>query len=176
MQLFLDRVHPNIPIVDRSKLHEKTGDVSEARQCRECLLDTIYMFAAAFSSQFSSIEHALYGSTRSALERLEAHGTDAEICHIEHVQAWILTTYYEFSRMRYRRGWLSAGRVFRLVQLAKFSDLDGPGRAALQDGSDAAALEEKRRTFWAAYCLDRLISLSGDGPSTFDERMVSALT
>lgn len=175
LQLFLDRVHPNIPIVNRSKLHEAEGGASATTQCRQCLYDIIYTFAAASSTQFSSIEEALYSRSRSALERLEAPGNDGEICQIEHIQSWTLITFYEFSRCSYRRAWLSAGRVFRLVQLAKLSDLENPARAACSGsgGDTAAHLEEKRRTFWAVYCLDKLIGLSGDGPTTFDEHSVS---
>lgn len=174
VQLFLDRVHPNIPIVSRSKLQEAAGGVNQTTKCRECLYDTIYTFAAGFSTQFSNIEEALYGRSRSALEQLEAPGNDSEICQIEHIQSWTLITFYEFARCSYRRAWLSAGRVFRLAQLASLSDLENLARVATQGSGAAADLEEKRRTFWAVYCLDKLIGLSGDGPTTFDEHSVSS--
>lgn len=176
VQLFLDRVHPNIPIINRSKLYEAAGGPGEYSIGRECLYDTVYTFAAAFSTQFSNIEEVLYNRARSTLERLEASGEDSDIGHIEHIQSWTLITHYEFSKCNYRRAWLSAGRLFRLVQLAKLSALDGPAGTVLHqdsDGGDLASLEEKRRTFWAVYCLDKLLGLSGDGPTTFDEHLVS---
>ncbi|KAI2642652.1 fungal-specific transcription factor domain protein [Xylaria nigripes] len=172
VQLFFDRVHPNIPILKRSKLRELTNYDDEAKSYRHCLFDAIYMFAAAFSSQFSNVEAALYAKCRSGLERWESLGSDSEICDIAHIQSWILITFYEFSRVNYRRGWLSAGRVFRLVQLAKLSDLDRSLRLAPMGDDSDVDLEEMRRTFWAAYCLDGLISLNGDDSTTFNEQMI----
>lgn len=173
VQLFLDRVHPNIPILNRTKLRNRTGDGNGTGRCRECLFDAIYTFAAAFSSQFSDIETALYTRCRSGLERWELLGSDSEICDIEYIQSWIFITFYEFSRINYRRGWLSAGRVFRLVQLAKLSDLDRPASLMSRGDGNETDLEEMRRTFWAAYCLDRLINLNGDDSVAFSEHMVS---
>ncbi|KAI3338235.1 fungal-specific transcription factor domain-containing protein [Ustulina deusta] len=172
VQLFLDRVHPNIPILNRTKLRNRTGDGNGTGRCRECLFDAIYTFAAAFSSQFSDIETALYTRCRSGLERWELLGSDSEICDIEYIQSWIFITFYEFSRINYRRGWLSAGRVFRLVQLAKLSDLDRPASLMSRGDGNETDLEEMRRTFWAAYCLDRLINLNGDDSVAFSEHMI----
>ncbi len=106
------------------------------------------------------------------LDQLDLSGSDSLLCHIEHVQAWILITFYDFTRANYRRGWLSAGRVFRLIQFLKLYEIDSPKPLGLESEEDPVSLEERRRTFWVAYCLDRFISVSEGAPTTLNEEVV----
>ncbi|KAI1087972.1 fungal-specific transcription factor domain protein [Rostrohypoxylon terebratum] len=172
IQLYFDRVHPIVPILNKSKTFRWMNDshnMSDARQCLQCAMWTS---ATAFSSQFGGFQETMYAKTRYMLDQLDLHGNDALVCQIEHVQAWILITFYEFSRTNYRRGWLSAGRVFRLVQLLRLYDLDGPKPLGPDREEDPISTEEKRRTFWVAYCLDRFISVSEGAPMTLSEEVV----
>lgn len=174
IQLYFDRVHPIIPILNKPKTFRWMNDshnMSDARQCLQCAMWTS---ATAFSSQFGGFQETMYAKTRYLLDQLDLHGNDALVCQIEHVQAWILITFYEFSRTNYRRGWLSAGRVFRLVQLLRLYDLDSPKPLGPDREEDPISTEEKRRTFWVAYCLDRFISVSEGAPMTLNEEVVSS--
>lgn len=81
-------------------------------------------------------------------------------------------------RVGYRRGWMSAGKCFRFAVLMKLHNVDGrDGIAAttLQNLS-WAEIEERRRTFWMAYTIDRIISLLDQLPLTFDQHVVSPST
>lgn len=118
------------------------------------------------------MQDAIYAKTRSMLETVDMSSSDSGPCHIEHIQSWILITFYEFAKTNYRRAWLSAGRVFRLVQFTKLHDLDSPKPPGSETTEDAVSLEEKRRTFWVAYYLDGLISLSEGAPLTLNEDSV----
>lgn len=129
------------------------------------------------SSQFENMREILYNETRQMLE--EGDTGDQNSVHIEHLQAWILITYYQFLRSSYQRAWFSAGRVFRLVQLLRLYELDSPTRylpvLSFRGGeNDEIETEEKRRAFWVAYCLDRLISVQNGLPLTLNEEVVSA--
>lgn len=129
------------------------------------------------SSQFENMREILYNETRQMLE--EGDLGDKNTVLIEHLQAWILITYYEFLRSSYQRAWFSAGRVFRLVQLLRLYELDSPTRyfpvRSVRGGeNDEIETEEKRRAFWVAYCLDRLISVQNGLPLTLNEEVVSA--
>lgn len=99
-----------------------------------------------------------------------------ESIDIEQVQAWILLTIYEFMRTNYRRGWMSAGRAFRLVQLMRLYEVDVPNTPITQGNAttqqDWIQTEEKRRTFWMAYILDRFVSIRNEWPLTLDEQAV----
>ena len=127
----------------------------------------------ALSSQFEASREPLYNETRQMLEGLDMTEDDVGAVRIEQIQAWILVAYYEFARNNFRRGWVSAGRAFRLVQLAKLHEIDSPGNRF--DGEDPVLVEERRRTFWVAYCLDRLICMKSQWPLTLVEEVVSAL-
>ena len=143
----------------------------QTNEYRQCLQYAILTLASAFSTQFDSIRDGLYTKTRSMLDGLDLKDGDMTACQIEHIQAWILITFYEFTKTPYRRGWLSAGRVFRLVQLLRLYDVDNP-KSNRDHEQDAIEKEEKRRVFWVAYCLDRLISVSNATPVTLSEEVV----
>ena len=66
---------------------------------------------------------------------------------------------------------MSAGRVFRLVQLMRLYEVDGYDATA--PTPTCIVSEEKRRTFWVAYILDRLVSIRSGSPLTLVEQMVS---
>ncbi|KAL1878256.1 hypothetical protein Daus18300_002174 [Diaporthe australafricana] len=75
---------------------------------------------------------------------------------------------YEFKHLDFRQGWLTAGYAFRLIQLGWFQEIIS-GMDLLPDSMDWTELEEKRRTFWLAFYLDRIISLRTDSPCSFGE-------
>jgi len=128
----------------------------------------------ALSSQFENFRDTLYNETRQMLEVLDLCEDDMGVVHIEQVQAWLLITHYEFARANYRRAWVSAGRTFRLVQLAKLHEVDSPEN--ILGNEDPILLEEKRRTFWVAYCLDRFICMESRWPLTLIEEVVRAIS
>ena len=111
------------------------------------------------------------------LESLEAQDSSPGCTDIEYVQAWILLLIYEFMRINHQRGWISAGRCFRLVQLMRLHEIDSPEnvikRRSAAESEDWVKTEVKRRTFWVAYSLDRFISIRHDWPLTLNEQDAS---
>uniref|UniRef100_A0A093XK13 Regulatory protein CAT8 n=1 Tax=Talaromyces marneffei PM1 TaxID=1077442 RepID=A0A093XK13_TALMA len=123
--------------------------------------------------QFQSICDMLYNETRQMLEVLDTRDSEIDGLEIEQVQAWILLVFYEVTRSHSRRGWISAGRAFRLVQLMRLFEIDGTGGLLSPSNTeDWVALEEKRRTFWMAYLLDRFISVQNGLPLTLNEQVI----
>lgn len=125
----------------------------------------------ALSSQFESSRELMYNETRQMLEGLDLAEDDMHHLPIEQVQAWLLIAFYEFARSNFRRASISAGRAFRLVQLAHLHEVDSPDNTIKEE--DPVLTEERRRTFWVAYCLDRLISMRSRCPLTLIEEVVS---
>ena len=111
------------------------------------------------------------------LDSLEAQDSNVGTTDIEQVQARILVLIYEFMRTNYQRGWISAGRCFRLVQLMRLYEIDSPENVAAQEATgqseDWIETEVKRRTFWVAYSLDRFISMRHEWPLTLNEQDAS---
>lgn len=92
----------------------------------------------------------------------------ADTAQLELAQAWILVSIYEFTQVTFQRAWSSAGRAIRLVQLTRLSDLDAEPVGA----DDFVVREEQRRTFWIAFCLDRLTCIMEKLPLTLSEHPV----
>jgi hypothetical protein len=134
----------------------------------------MWTLAMALSSQFDSSRELLYTEARQMLEALDLVDDDLQPVRIEQVQAWLLIAFYELARASCRRASISAGRAFRLVQLARLHDIDSPLNPAGEE--DEVVREERRRTFWVAYCLDRLICMRSRGPLTLTEEVVSRLS
>ncbi|RHZ67836.1 hypothetical protein CDV55_100174, partial [Aspergillus turcosus] len=176
-QLYFDRVHVFIPLLQQNRYF------SWARQPYQsgshiCLQYALWTMAACFSSHFQLLCGNLYRDTRQMLERLELEdGALDEAFQLQRAQAWILVAVYEILRTSFHRAWMSAGRAIRLVQVMKLHDLDSssqPGDGSLvAPGTDTVDVEEKRRTFWMAYCLDRLFSALNTLPFSINENIIS---
>jgi Fungal specific transcription factor domain len=137
----------------------------------------MWTLAASLSAQFQHIRDSLYRDARRMLEALDLKDNELDSIDVEQVQAWILLAIYEFMRTNYRRGWKSAGRAFRLVQLMRLYAVDVPHSPTIRQRNGSAQAdwietEEKRRTFWMAYILDRFISIRNEWPLTINEQVV----
>ena len=197
-ELYFDRVHPFVPILRRSKFlgRSKQPSCPPSYVCKQYAAWTL---AAALSSQFQDRSHSLYLATLEKFKDLdfapqttsklpnssEAHDqvpADIEISYLDQAEAWILIAFYEFMQDAFQRAWASAGRAIRLVQYMRLNVLDshdGTGSAGngQQENSptNIAFLEEKRRTFWMAFCLDRFSCILGGIPLTLNEHLVCRL-
>jgi hypothetical protein len=140
--------------------------------------------AAAVSAQFRSLSDNLYAETRTALARLDGTGIERSAPSLEQIQALLLLAHYELLRMDEGTAMVTAGRCFRLIQLARLGEADalegdvvsgqmavaGTGAAGWNEAF--AVAEEKRRTFWVAYCFDRFLSSRHEWPLTLQEDAV----
>lgn len=124
------------------------------------------------SAHCQNVGDSLYQHTRRSLETLDSKNTKIEFMDLEQVQAWLLLAIHEFMCVDFRRGWMSAGRAFRLIQLSWRHGTDRPDQAP----GDWIESEQKRRTFWMAYCLDRFVSMRIGSPLTFSETVSNLLT
>ncbi|KAI0802221.1 hypothetical protein GGR55DRAFT_701172 [Xylaria sp. FL0064] len=66
----------------------------------------------------------LYKITRDRLEKLELAESGFDSSRVEPTQAWMLLVFYELIKTSYHRAWLSAGRLFRHVQMAALYSVD----------------------------------------------------
>ncbi|KAK0741972.1 fungal-specific transcription factor domain-containing protein [Apiosordaria backusii] len=171
-QLYFDRVHPNVPIFNQSRYFARSRQMPmiEGPNYLLCLQYAMWTLAMSFSSQFESSRVLFYNETRHMLETLDLHEDDMSTVRVEQVQAWLLLAFYEFARCNYRRAWVTAGRAFRLVQLARLHEVDISENAA--ECEDPVSREEKRRTFWVAYYLDRLLCIRNRSPLTLIEEVI----
>jgi hypothetical protein len=139
-----------------------------------CLQLATWTLAASISPQYQHMHVLLYQRAREELHHLELEGSRVDSVDVKEAQAWTLIAIYKFLRMHYRRGWMSLGRTCRLVQLLGLHKIDSEER--LTHGAETTrnntSDEERRRTFWMSFCLDRLVSMRNNWPLAFNELVV----
>ena len=168
-------MHTFTPFLHRRRYFACAKQPSIGRS-RVSLQLAMWNLAASFSAQYRHLQDRLYRTTRNILESLELNDNRIESVDLEQAQAWVLLSFYEFMCMHYRRGWMSLGRSFRLLQLMGLYKMDGADRIVSRYGIETTVdwieTEQRRRTFWMAYCLDRLVSLHNGCALTFNEQVV----
>lgn len=175
--LYFDRVHSFFPILNKRHyfVRARRSHYEQEDEAFYCLQHAMWTLAVSTSSQFQHIQDDLYAHTHRMIENLEQRYLNAECMRLEQVQARALLTIYEFMRVGYRKAWMSAGKCFRFAMLMKLHNIDGRDGVAslLLQNLTFVEIEERRRTFWMAYTIDRIISLLDRLPVTFDQHTVS---
>ncbi|KAF1359815.1 hypothetical protein EJ07DRAFT_118927 [Lizonia empirigonia] len=181
-QLFFDRVYLSAPIIHKGR-YATCMDQGEPLSAYACLRLAVCTSATAFSARYRDIGETIYHKTLQSLENLESNehsrpwgATDFQI---EYIQAWLLLAIYEYMRMDRAQGNSAASRALRLIRRCRLSDLDASD-VFVQDGTytasatndDFALVEEKRRTFWLAFCFDRMLNTKDDLDWVLPEEMV----
>ncbi|KAI2464011.1 fungal-specific transcription factor domain-containing protein [Annulohypoxylon bovei var. microspora] len=173
-QLYFDRIHPVAPVVRRARYFSwaRNPDKAEAEVALQSAMRTL---ASSASAAYQGLTNSLYAETCRRLAKLD-EATDHELAEkfpLEHIQAWLLLAHYEFMRKPHRRAMMTAGRAFRMVQVSLLHEIHEPDISLSDFGVSSnnswVEAEEKRRTFWAAYCLDRCVGLYNRCPLTFHE-------
>jgi hypothetical protein len=162
-------------MIHKQRYLDASRSGSSSPKCR-CLCYAMWAIAASLSSQYRQIRHNFCLRARSCLESLELEERDSNIPCLEEAQAWILISIFESMEALQYRSCVSSARAIRLVQLAGLHRLDGhttdSTNSLLDEATNWAEAEEKRRTFWIAFCLDRLRSIDSDCPLLIGEHMV----
>ncbi|KAL2864122.1 transcription factor domain-containing protein [Aspergillus lucknowensis] len=174
-QLYFDRVHPIAPFLHQRRYFSWTTTESPSLP-RAGLRSAMRTLGAAMSAQFGSLTDKLYAETCQILQQLDGMQCAPAV---EQIQALLLLAHYELLHMQESRAMVTAGRCFRLIQLTRLYDTDAheaetPAVSVPVQGQETynecfAATEEKRRTFWVAYCFDRFLSSRHEWPLTLQE-------
>lgn len=188
-------MHAVLPILHR-RHYFSWADQEKPSPAQACLRSAMHMVAAAASAQYRGLGDALYQDTRRLLESQQTPTrtrnnsfktsclTSSDFCPsfttgdeipLELVQAWLFVAYFELLHVEEHQAMLTAGRAFRLVQLARLYDVDG----CIEDmfpnlvgEIDQRQQEEKRRTFWLAFSFDRFLCSQNEWPLTLQEEPI----
>ncbi|KAL2274491.1 hypothetical protein FJTKL_03162 [Diaporthe vaccinii] len=172
-QLYWEKVHHFAPIIHQRRYisWSRRPDKSAAKTA---LQYSMWALAASAAPEYTQIDvDRLYRCATRALKAIENTGGAGGLKQsndLEQVQAQLLLSMYELKHIDFRQGWITAGCAFRLIQFGWFQDLIS-GLNTYPASMDWTELEEKRRTFWLAYYLDRIISLRSDSSCTFGEEV-----
>ncbi|KAF5864095.1 hypothetical protein ETB97_008501 [Aspergillus alliaceus] len=168
--LFFERAYPFAPIINQQRYYARAAKELDSSEPFTCLQYAIRTLAASMGSQFKGILPLLYTHTCCTLDAWEQNVPN-EALPIELAQARLLLAIYEILKINPKKGWISAGRCFHLVHLVKLDQIDNPN-AWQSPALSWVEIEERRRTFWTAYALDRYGNLVNGLPLTLNDEMI----
>ncbi|KAF2472004.1 uncharacterized protein BDR25DRAFT_342046 [Lindgomyces ingoldianus] len=171
-QLYFTKIHPSLPIIHRPRFLAAMNLAPHMRP-PVCLRYIMWTLAASVTDKYDVLQEHFYHRARKYAQMDEMKGHGESTITLGHCQSWILMATYEFKQMYFPRAWLSAGRAVRLAQMMQLHRLDGAGldvKQCLPPPKDWTEREERRRTFWMAFCVDRYASIGTGWPMTIDER------
>ncbi|KAK6356418.1 hypothetical protein TWF718_000778 [Orbilia javanica] len=171
-EIYFTKVAPYGPIVHKGRY---LASLNQAPQLRApiCLRYAIWTMAASVSDQYSNLQTVFYRRARKYIEETEMKGHGEHIVSVSYAQTWGILATYEYRLMYFPRAWMSAGRSVRLCQMLGLNRLDGVGldvKQCIAPPKDWTELEERRRTFWIAFCTDRYASIGTGWPMQMDEK------
>ncbi|KAF7944121.1 hypothetical protein EAE96_010530 [Botrytis aclada] len=174
-QTYFDKFHPTLPMIHKDRFYAALN-MSTNHRPPVALRYAMMTTAASLSDNYQSYAEIFYERARRYAELTEMKGQGEALMCIASVQTWSLISNYEATNAYFGRAWMSTGRCARLCHMLSLQRLDaeGPygGKKLLPPSKDWVELEERRRTFWAAYYGDRWASCATGWPMMFDEEMI----
>ncbi|KAM7219860.1 transcriptional activator protein acu-15 [Rhypophila decipiens] len=160
--IFFESGHPILPL--RGMIHKnryiQAFYSAPHKRPPMCLQYAIWTMGASNHEKYRRYHPVFYRRARQYLETDE-------------LKAWALLAIYEAGCMQFSRVAISSAKCVRLVHVMGLHRLDEPGD---QDGKASlpqtlpppqswVELEERRRVFWCAFCIDGHSSISTGWPS-----------
>ncbi|KAF1956109.1 hypothetical protein CC80DRAFT_525646 [Byssothecium circinans] len=171
-QIYFTKVHPAFPIIHKPRFMAAMNLAPHMRP-PVGLRYIMWTLAASITDKYDALQEHFYQRARKYAQSDEMKGHGESTITLAHSQMWVLTAVYEFRLMYFPRAWLSSGRATRLSQMMQLHRLDGVGldvKQCLPPPKDWTEREERRRTFWMVFCIDRYASIGTGWPMSIDER------
>ncbi|KAI4250786.1 MAG: hypothetical protein L6R42_008631, partial [Xanthoria sp. 1 TBL-2021] len=175
-EIYFRQVHPSMPMLHPYRYRASMGLAPHMRP-PVSLRYAIWCLASKLSDRLFNHQEVFYRRARKYAEIDEMKGLGEAFVTVAHCQTWVLICTYEFQMMYFPRAWSSVGRAVRLAMMMGLNRVDGMGldvKQVLPPPRDWTEGEERRRTFWMAYCVDRYASMGTGWPMAMDERDVKS--
>ncbi|OAA63973.1 binuclear zinc transcription factor [Cordyceps fumosorosea ARSEF 2679] len=171
-QIYFEKIHPSMPMIHRYR-YLAAMNLAPHQRPPVCLRYAMWTMASSITDKYSDLKHLFYARARKYVEADYVKGFGEHMISVAHCQAHILLACYEMKMMYFPRAWINTGAAVRLAQMIGLHRLDGAGldvKQCLPPPKDWTEREERRRTFWMAFCEDRYASIGTGWPMTIDER------
>lgn len=171
-QAYFEKVHPSLPMIHRPRFMASLN-MPMSQRPPVCLRYILWAHACTILPQYKSSAEQFYQKARRYMEQDEMKGHGESFISIAHAQTWTMIATYEFKNMYFPRAWMSCGRATRICQLMGLHRQDRVGldvKQTIGPPKDWIEREERRRTFWMAYCQDRYASIGTGWPMAIDEK------
>lgn len=175
-QIYFDKIQPSLPMIHRPRYYAAMNLAPHVRP-PVALRYAMWANAASATDKYEGLHEHLYQRARKYMHQDEMKGHGETMVTLAHCQAWILIATYEFKAMYFPRAWMSSGRASRMAQMMGLHRMDGvmlDVKQCLPPPKDWTEREERRRTFWMAFCVDRYSSIGTGWPMIFDERDITS--
>jgi hypothetical protein len=170
--IYFNMIHPSMPMIHKFR-YLAAMNLAPNQRPPVCLRYAMWTLAASVSDKYTNMKDHFYQRARKYVERDYLKGHGEHMISVAHAQTHIILCSYEFKMMYFPRAWMSTGSAVRLCQMMGLHRLDGAGldvKRCLPPPRDWTEREERRRTFWMAFCEDRYASIGTGWPMTIDER------
>ncbi|KAK8019894.1 hypothetical protein PG990_005032 [Apiospora arundinis] len=171
-QIYFDKVHPSLPMIHKFR-YLAAMNLAPNQRPPVALRYAMWTLACSVAEKYAGMMDLFYQRARKYVEADYIKGYGEHMISVAHAQTHILLASYEFKMMYFPRAWMNTGSAARLCQMIGLHRLDGSGldvKQCLPPPRDWTEREERRRTFWMAFCQDRYASIGTGWPMTFDER------
>ncbi|KAI1415679.1 hypothetical protein F5Y13DRAFT_207346 [Hypoxylon sp. FL1857] len=171
-QIYFDKIHPSLPMIHKFR-YLAAMNLAPNQRPPVALRYAIWTQACAVADKYADLKDLFYQRARKYVEADYVKGYGEHMISVAHAQTHVLLASYEFKMMYFPRAWMSTGAAVRLCQMIGLHRLDGTGldvKQCLPPPRDWTEREERRRTFWMAFCKDRYASIGTGWPMTIDER------
>ncbi|KAF6810190.1 binuclear zinc transcription factor [Colletotrichum sojae] len=171
-QIFFEKCHPSVPMIHKYR-YLAAMNLAPNQRPPVALRYAIWTLACSITEKYTDLKDLFYQRARKYVEADYIRGYGEHMISVAHAQTHVLLASYEFKMMYFPRAWMSTGSAVRLCQMIGLHRLDGAGldvKQCLPPPRDWTEREERRRTFWMAFCEDRYASIGTGWPMTVDER------
>ncbi|KAH7378032.1 hypothetical protein BKA64DRAFT_766797 [Cadophora sp. MPI-SDFR-AT-0126] len=170
-KIYFDQIHACIPMISKLRFYA-TRRLGLNGGPLLALQYAMWSIAASVSPRHEKLCEAFLQRAKKYAQRMEVEEIGEPYITLYDVQTWCLIANIEAQRMHIARAWTSSGKCVRLVQLMGLHCVGRPMVYAtrfVHAIEDSIELEERRRTFWAAYLCDRWTSALGGWPMAIQE-------
>ncbi|KAM5442131.1 hypothetical protein MferCBS31731_002961 [Microsporum ferrugineum] len=171
-EIYFQKIHPSSPMIHKPRYYAAMN-LAPSMRPPICLRYIMWAHAAATTDKYADIHNHFYIRARKYAELDQMKGLGENMISVAHAQCWQLIGCYEFKMMYFPRAWMSTGAGMRLCLMMGLNRQDASGldvKQCLPPPRDWTEREERRRTFWTAFCQDRYASAGTGWPMSVDER------
>ncbi|KAI7237583.1 hypothetical protein KC330_g3050 [Hortaea werneckii] len=176
-QAYFDKIHATLPMIHRPRYYASL-DLAPHMRPPVCLRYAMWASAAAVTDKYQDLQQHFYARARKYIQQDEMKGHGESMISVAHCQTWVILATYEFKLMYFPRAWMSAGRACRMGLMMGLHRVDGVGldvKQCLPPPKDFIEHEERRRTFWGCFCVDRYSSIGTGWPMVVDEKDIMSV-
>ncbi|KAK2003417.1 hypothetical protein LX36DRAFT_651187 [Colletotrichum falcatum] len=172
---FFERQHHFIPIIHPGRYLQSFYSAPHKRPPM-CLQYAVWSMASNGHEKYAQYHDIFYKRARQYADADEMKGFGEHFLTVQHAQAWAVIATDEARCLFFTRAAMSSAKCVRLVEMMGLHRIDGDNQEmapTLAPPTSWVDLEERRRTFWGAYCIDCHASIATGWPTLIDPNEIS---